>query len=273
MKNAIKGSAVIGGVALMAMATVADARHSWGKYEWAYDGTPLAAPVVDNTTGDWSNRVKIAVADWNKSSRIAGTYSGNGNNPACNFVTGTIQVCNDDYGSTGWLGIASISINGNEITAGYTQLNDYYFNQSRYNTEDWKQLVTCQEIGHDYGLGHQNENFNTDQTTSCMEYTSWPEGNRHPDQHDYDQLETMYSTGGGKGGGGGGGNDKPRGKPQTLPNVGKTPATWGKPIDFLPNGKPYIYERNMGSYRVITHVTWTIEAAAEGGDQHGGHEH
>lgn len=244
--------------ALALVATAAEARHQWGKYEWAYDGTnPISMPVVDNTTGDWSLRVALANADWNASSRIdSGLQQGNNSN--CDFVTGTIQVCNDSYGQTGWLGIASITINGNEIIAGYTKLNDTYFAQPSYNTESWKQLVTCQEIGHDYGLAHQNENFMTDRTTSCMEYTSWPEGNEHPDQHDYDQLESMYSSGGGGGGG--------KGKPAMLPSVGNTPANWGRPVEFLPNGTPFVFERSLGSYRVVTHVTWTIEAA--GGENH-----
>jgi hypothetical protein len=266
--------------AIAALATVADARHQWRKYEWAYDGTPIAAPVVDNTSGTWPGRVGTAVSDWNASSRIDAAYqNGNSNNTTCDFVLGEIQVCNDDYGSTGWLGIASITINGNEILAGYTKLNDYYFNQPRYDTESWKQLVACQEIGHDYGLGHQNENFNTDATTSCMEYTSWPEGNESPDQHDYDQLERMYTAGddGGGGGkpGGGGGNGGGRGKPATLPAVGNTPDSWGRPVQFLPNGMPHVYARDMNGYRVITHVTWTIEAARDL-DPHGhrgGHDH
>jgi len=259
--------------ALALVATAAEARHSWKKYEWFYDGTnPISAPVVDNTTGDWSERVDTAVQNWNQSSRIASIQM-SGSNSNCDFVTTEIQVCNGDYGDNGWLGIASIAINGNEIIAGYTKLNDFYFAQDRYNTESWKQLVTCQEIGHTYGLAHQNENFLTDATTSCMEYTSWPEGNEHPDQHDYDQLETMYSSGGtstggggNKGGGGGGGGG--RGKPTVLPSVGNTPSSWGRPVDYLPNGKPFVYERNMGSYRVLTHVTWAIEFAPEPGDHH-----
>ena len=63
------------------------------------------------------------------------------------------------------------------IIAGSTKLNDHYFNLPQYSGESWAQLVACQEIGHDYGLGHQDENFNTDLTTSCMDYTSAPAWN------------------------------------------------------------------------------------------------
>ena len=273
----------IGAVSTFAMvATVADARHQWRKYEWAYNGTPIAVPVIDNTNGDWPARVKLAVeggtfnglplSGWNDSTKIQASIL-RGTNTACAFDAGTIQVCNGNYGATGWLGIASISISGNEIVAGYTKLNDHYFAQQQYSSESWKQLVTCQEIGHDYGLAHQNENFNTDATKSCMEYTSWPADNEGPDAHDFAQLESMYVVeepkGGGGGGGGGGG---PRGRSASLPSVGNTPDSWGRPIDYLPNGKPYMFERELNGYRVITNVTWTIEAAAELGDHHHGEQ-
>lgn len=263
-----------GASALAMLATAADARHQWRKYAWAWDGTPLDVVIYNNTSGDWVSRVGVASSDWNVSDSINGSVS-NGNNPNCDFVTGQIDVCNDDYGSVGWLGLASIQINGNEIVAGWSKMNDYYFNQQRYNNDVWRQLVMCQEIGHNYGLGHQNENFNTNTTDSCMEYTSTPTAiDKTPDQHDYDQLERMYPTsngGGGDDGGGGGkggGKDKPRGKPASLPSVGNAPDSWGRPIDYLPNGKPFMYERELNGYRVITHVTWTIEAAAEQGDHH-----
>lgn len=270
-------AAVMAASTLALVATVTEARHQWGKYEWPYDGTEIKVAVIDNTsrashdTGSsaWSNRVALAMTDWNKSSRINGTVkTGNSGNTACNIVTGEINVCNANYGDNGWLGIATITVNGNLITGGSTKLNDFYFAQARYNSDDWKQLVTCQEIGHDYGLGHQDENFMTDATTSCMEYTSWPSGNTTPNQHDYDQLEAIYTVGTTTGGGG-----KPRGKPAALPNVGNTPESWGTPVGYLPNGKPHIYERQFNGYRIITHVTWTIEAALEQGDHHGPRQH
>lgn len=263
-KKLVAGSAL---AAVAMLATAADARHSWRKYAWPYSGAEISVPVVDNTSGQWPGRVSLAVSDWNVSKRIQANKT-SGNNTACNFVANTIQVCNDDYGDSGWLGIASITTNGSTITAGTTKLNDFYFNQQRYNTESWKQLVTCQEIGHDYGLGHQDENFNTDATLSCMEYTSIPEDNEHPDAHDYAQLETIYSSGSTGGGG------KPGGRPQVAGNSGNSPAEWGRAVGFLPNGKPFKYERQLANgTRIITHVTWTIEAAAEMGDHHGGGHH
>lgn len=274
MKFLLKSGAIAGVSVVALLATSADARHQWRKYAWAWDGTPLAVVIYDNTaSSDWQGRAAAASAAWNESPSINGTVKG-GNNPECDFITGQIHVCSDDYGSVGWLGLASISLNGNEIKAGWTKVNDFYFNQPRYDSDIWRQLVMCQEIGHDYGLGHQNENFNSNTTDSCMEYTSTPtEIDMTPDAHDYEQLEAMYPTSGGTGDGGGNGGgkggNKPRGKPASLPSVGNTPESWGRPIDFLPNGKPFVYERALSDgTRIVTHVTWTIEAAGEHGDHH-----
>lgn len=274
LKNARRLALPTSAIALACAATPLLADHQWSTYAWASDGsTPITPAVVDNTGGVWNGHVAMAVADWNASPHINSPLE-YGNNSSCSMVTGTIQVCNDDYGATGWLGIATISLSSGTIVAGSTKLNDNYFNQDRYNNNTWRQLVTCQEIGHDYGLGHQNENFNTDETTSCMEYTNQPEGNESPDFHDYDLLAQMYGSGSdgggggkpGKGGGkGGGGKGKNR---VALPAVGNTPTSWGRPTAFLPNGKPFRFEKSVGNYKFVTHVTWAPEE-----DGHGDHHH
>jgi signal transduction histidine kinase len=37
-----------------------------------------------------------------------------------------------------------------------------YFNTPTYNTTTWRNLVSCQEVGHTLGLDHQDENFNNE---------------------------------------------------------------------------------------------------------------
>ena len=263
-KRALVAVALVAGSA----AIPAMAHHQWQNFAWASDGvSPIAPPVVDNTDRRWSGHVSQAVADWNVSPVIESGLE-YGNNSSCAMTTGTIQVCNADYGDNGWLGLATISHRDGTIVAGSTKLNDNFFNRPKYDNYTWRQLVTCQEIGHDYGLTHQNEDFSTDLTTSCMEYTSLPEGNEQPDAHDYEELARMYggtTSGGGKGGKGNGkGRTKPR---MSLPPVGNTPSTWGRPTAFLPNGKPYRYIKNVGNYTYVTHVTWAPD------DGHGDHDH
>ncbi len=289
-KNSVQrsaGFAAIIAVGLIANPVLAD--HQWSTYAWDNGAAePITIPIVDNTDARWNAHVGEAVADWNVSPYIQAAIE-TGNNSSCTMVSGTIQVCNDDYGATGWLGIATIALSSGKITAGSTKLNDNYFERENYNNYTWRQLVTCQEIGHDYGLGHQNENFSTDETESCMEYTSQPAGNEHPDAHDYELLNTMYgdgsgggdggTDGGGKGKGGGKGGGKPdgsgggKGKNKSrvaLPAVGNTPDSWGRPSAFLPNGKPFKFEKTVGKYKFVTHVTWAPDEhdGGHGGDHH-----
>ncbi len=246
-------------VALAAMPILAN--HSWSNYHWATTNGIVGIPVVDNTSGEWPARIGIAVADWNKSSHINSQLESGAANPRrCSMVQNTIQVCNAGYGYTGWLGIASISLSGGHIIAGSTKLNDTYFSSPSYADEVWKQLVACQEIGHDYGLTHQNEDFSTDLTNSCMEYTSLPAGNDHPDQHDYDQLNVIYGSHTDSGSGGGSGGGKPgKGKPLGI-DPGNNPNEWGTAIGFNARGKANVFTRNVNGYTVVTHVTWAPDS-------------
>ncbi|HVS03260.1 MAG TPA: hypothetical protein VMT16_10865, partial [Thermoanaerobaculia bacterium] len=137
----------------------------------------------------------------------------------------------------------------------------------------------CQEVGHGFGLGHQNEDFSTDLTRSCMEYTSAPEGNEHPDSHDYNMLEEIYAhLDGGDGGGGGGGDGgcwppgkckNGKGPPPAFNITLNDPHQWGRLIAHS-RGKSLFMQDFGNGYRVFTHVTWTLEMADKLGD---GHDH
>lgn len=268
----------VGAISAVALAAPVVANHSWSNYHWERTANEISPPVVDFTTGEWrtSNRVEQAVNDWNQSDYINSSYSrGSGSNTACPIVAGEIHVCNDTYGDTGWVGIASISATRGRTThiiGGVSKMNDTYYALPDYDNDVWRQLVMCQEIGHDYGLGHQNENFSTNVTDSCMEYQGEPNSlDKTPDQHDYDQLASIYahSHGGGDDGGTGGpGGGKGGGKPKKF-DVGNTPADWGTPIGRDAQGRPNLYKRSMASFDVITHVTWAI---GEGPDGHHDHE-
>lgn len=238
----------------LAIAAPVAANHAWSTYHWATSNGIASPALVDTTNGAWPSRVKIANTDWNRSNNVQSTYSTGTTNPKrCPQKSGTVQVCNSSYGQTGWLGIASISLSGGHIVSGTTKLNDTYFAMPQYSAESWKQLVTCQEIGHDYGLGHQDEDFSTDNTSSCMDYTSLPAGNEHPDQHDYDQLAAIYAhldgaatvaT-----------TSQSRGQPLGI-ETGDSPAEWGRAIGTDKAGRPNEFVRNFNGLTVITHVTW-----------------
>jgi hypothetical protein len=239
--------------ASVALVGTALANHSWGSYHWSGSSNPRQLAVGDNMSSGWKSHLTTAVTDWNASAVVHLNVSAGQAGSNCSPVSGRIEVCNGSYGSTGWLGIAQIWASGSHITQAVAKMNDTYFNTAAYNTAAWRQLVVCQEIAHDFGLGHQDENFNNANLGSCMDYTNDPDGgdsygpsNEHPNAHDFVQLASIYahsdSTTGGK---------PCRGK--KCPNLGSAPpfsqasrAMGDLYVDALPNGG-----------RRITHVFWT----------------
>ena len=114
----------------------------------------------------------------------------------------------------------------------------------------------CQEVGHDFGLDHQDENFDNPNLGTCMDYTSNPEGNEHPNSHDYAQLDSIYShldsttTVGA--------STLPSAMPPAMGQIDfDTPAQWGRLIHSGGRGRVEVYELDFGrGNRVITHVLW-----------------
>ena len=261
-KRSWRTGVVVAAVALAGIAVPALATHSWSTYHWKRTTLEISPPVGDNVSGVWDAHLVTAVNDWNLSTVINSPLVPGSSSPRqCRAVAGTIQVCNAAYGQTGWLGIASIWLSGGHISQGTTKLNDTYFNMAQYNTPSWRQLVTCQEIGHDYGLGHQDENFNTDNTTSCMDYTNQPAGNEHPDAHDYQQLLLIYNhleTAASLPSGGVGGGSAASSEP------GDTPAEWGRPVHYTADGRPDVFIKMEGQGHKITHVFWAIGEGPKG---------
>jgi hypothetical protein len=173
-------------------AAPAAANHSWGNYHWARTANPLTLKVGDNVTSTWDSHLDVAIADWDASSVLALTeVAGAAKNKQCRPTSGRVEVCNGSYGFNGWLGIATIWLTGGvHIVQATTKVNDSYFNTASYN-QPWKrQHVMCQEVGHDFGLGHQDES-GADLGT-CMDYATALD-NEHPNAHDYQQLETIYA--------------------------------------------------------------------------------
>lgn len=245
-------------VVLVVAAVPVFANHAWGTYHWSKPGSQVTAPVHNNVTSVWDPYLDRAMTDWNASSVIQSPYGAAygpiSNVKRCASATGKIEVCNASYGSNGWLGIAGISLSGGHIVKGYTKLNDTYFNTAKYNTPAWRRMVTCQEIGHDYGLGHVNETFTDPNTGSCMDYTNDPSGtagtngnlsNEYPNSHDYSMLEQIYNHT----------NaetlpfDEMRAdatRPPTVVEFMAKADQWGEPIAFDAEGRPTTFFLRTG---------------------------
>jgi hypothetical protein len=111
----------------------------------------------------------------------------------------------------------------------------------------------CQEIGHTFGLDHQDTNFNNANLGTCMDYTNNPSGppsNEHPNQHDYDELVIIYThldsfnttSVGGTAGSAAVGNDR---------------SSWGRLVSGSASRGTGTYVRDLGrGEAIVTFVIW-----------------
>jgi len=232
-------------------ATVAYANHAWANYHWARSSNPFTLKVGDNVSSSWDPYLATTVSDWSLSSvlDLAAVPGSAGRN--CKAKAGQVEVCNAKYGRNGWLGIASVWASGDHITQGTVKVNDTYFNTATYNTSAWKNLVMCQEVGHTLGLDHQDETFDNANLGTCMDYTNAPESNQHPNAHDYEMLETIYSHLDAA-------TPAPAGHGKSGADIDEEdPSAWGREIHRSEDGRASLFERDFGGGRkLFTHVFW-----------------
>lgn len=195
MNRNLSYSWAIAAVAMLAifLADSSSANNTWGSYHWARQATPFTLKLGSNVSSKWSASLGTASNDWSLSSVLDTTVVSGNSNRNCRATNGRVEVCSNKYGYNGWLGVASIWASGSHITQGTVKLNDSYFNTATYNQPAWRNLVMCQEVGHTFGLDHQDEDFSNANLNTCMDYTNSPDSNQHPNQHDYDTLEQIYS--------------------------------------------------------------------------------
>lgn len=233
-------------------ATVVFAAHSWGGYHWARSANPFILKLGDNLSSLWDSHLAVVSSDWSQSAVLdTSVVVGQVNPKTCKATNGRVEVCNNKYGRNGWLGIASVWVSGSHIVQGTVKVNDTYFNMPAYNTSAWRNLVLCQEIGHTFGLDHQDENFYNTPLGTCMDYSIDPTSNQHPNQHDYEQLTLIYEH-----------LDTTTTVDQSLSASANDidfsePKNWGEVARRDGKGKPSLYRRDFGKdQKVFTFVIW-----------------
>jgi hypothetical protein len=233
-------------VAISALPSLVLGNHSWAGYHWARTSNPFTLKVGDNVGGAWDSVLNTTISDWSQSTvldltKVTGAAKGRN----CRPSTGRVEVCNGAYGNNGWLGIAQIWITGGvHITQGSVRLNDTYFNTPTYSTTAWRNLVSCQEVGHTFGLDHQDENFNNANLGTCMDYTSNPASNQHPNSHDYEELVIIYSH---------------LDSSTTVGSIvnAADASSWGQLVSSSASNHSSIYRLDLGNGQsVVTHVIW-----------------
>ncbi|WP_157443204.1 hypothetical protein [Colwellia piezophila] len=248
----------------------ASADNSWGTYHWARESSSFELELINSTTSNWDDYVTQAVGDWSASPEVTLVEDTNGGTSKkirrqCRAPKGGLRICNLAYGQTGWLGIAGISLDANgHISQGYTKLNDSYFSLSYYDKASWKQSVTCQELGHNLGLDHQDEDFDNKTLFSCMDYQDPPFP--YPNGHDYQQIADIYGhsdsydsysqTDEGSSSDGGSCN-APKGKGCNKANFSGNNGEigWGNSLGRRGNSEVFLRVDHNG-IRHLTHVTW-----------------
>lgn len=264
-------SILAGALVIAAYTAAPSADHAWGNYHWVRTGNQVNLAVGDNLSSTWDGYLDLAISDWNQSTVINLTKAAGGTRPKqCRPTAGRIEACNARYGNNGWLGLAQIWASGSHITQAITKVNDTYFDTSTYNRPEWRRLVMCQEIAHDFGLDHQDENFDNANLGTCMDYTSDPLGppsNVSPNSHDLGQLLDIYDHFESPAAADGSAPGRGRAAPPAMGQIDfETPNQWGRLVRSNANGRVQVYELDFGGgHKVITHVFWADLQADAGG--------
>jgi len=258
---------ILGSLALTTFPATVQADNAWGNYHWERSANPFSLDLGNNVSPTWDGHLDTASSDWSVSSVLDTTVVAGSTSPKrCRPKGGRIEVCSNSYGNNDWLGLAQIWVSGEHITRGAVKVNDTYFDTEDYDTTAWRNLVMCQEVGHIFGLAHQDEDFYNPNLGSCMDYTNDPGTNQHPGAHDYQTLETIYQDLDVADDGGGGGKGPPagKGKPNMPPAMTSLdldgPGQWGELISGSRDRGASTYMLNFGGgFAVITFVIWTSE--------------
>lgn len=240
-------------VAFSAFSSTASASHSWSGYHWARTSNPFTVKLGDNVSSAWDSYLSTSSSDWTASSVLNTTIVAGGTTARrCRPTTGRVEVCNYTYGNNGWLGVAQVWVSGSHITQGTVKFNDTYFSQAKYNNSAERTHVACQEVGHTFGLDHQDTSGAS--LNTCMDYyqntSSSDTKSTTPNQHDYDELVTIYSH-----------LDSSSTLGSAVPGPsGKdlsAASEWGKQVSASRGGRDATYVRDFGNGQMMfTFVVW-----------------
>jgi hypothetical protein len=175
---------------VMVLSSVSVQAGNYLGYRWATNQNPFTIELGLNVNRTWAPLVDAASMNWSKSAVLKTMTAPGRTSPAiCAISMGRVEVCNAKYGQTGWYGLTQFAMTNGYISGAVVKLNDSY-KMSR----DYKTMIACHEIGHTFGLDHQDTTFSNSNLGTCLDYASDPRGNLQPNNVDYSTLLEVYST-------------------------------------------------------------------------------
>jgi hypothetical protein len=171
----------------LATAMPSDAADGINGAHWARKNNPFTLKIGDNVDNSWDGYLKRAASDWNKSKVVNTDVVGGSAGSRCKPTDGRVEVCNDRYGATGWLGITEVYADSHDhIIAARCLMNDTYFSTSHYDDPTAKRHTMTHEMGHSLGLDHRSgKSVMNDSESAVFRYD-------RPTSNDYDKLEQIY---------------------------------------------------------------------------------
>ena len=160
--------------------------------EWKNKGKGLELDIRNALTKDWFDYFDEAFDDWNQSPSLSLSKEvADKPDPDCSPIRGIMTVCNKNYGNTQWTGLNEVYYENGVIVSSVAKMNEFYLSGAG-NAE--KQYVMCHEIGHGFGLPHRDTSVNNRDLGTCLDYTNTYKNNMHPDEEDFQNLESLYGV-------------------------------------------------------------------------------
>lgn len=161
--------------------------------KWDVDRGGLKLDVINALDDWWDPYFFRAITEWDSGDpdALSLTTDKLTTDPDCEPVTGKLKVCNGDYGDTRWRGINQILVSNNNIVASAARMNDFFLLEA---SDAQRQYTMCHEVGHGFGLPHDDEDFFNADRHNCMDYTSRPIDNQSPAEVNFSFLADLYGT-------------------------------------------------------------------------------